>query len=44
MVKVMTSHPMGMGGVMSTHPAGMGKVMKGPISTPPLLRCCLMGT
>ena len=28
MVKVMSTHPMGMGEVMSTHPVGMGKVMK----------------
>ena len=44
MVKVMTTHPMGMGEVMSTHPVGMGKVMRDPISSPPLPRCCLMGT
>ena len=35
MVKVMSTHPMGMGEVMSTHPVGMGKVMRDPISTPP---------
>ena len=29
MVKVMSTHPMGMGEVMSTHLAGMGKVMRG---------------
>ena len=32
MVKVMSTHPMGMGRVMSTHPVGMGKVMRDPIS------------
>ena len=34
MVKVVSTHPMGMGEVMSTHPVGMGKVMRDPISTP----------
>ena len=35
MVKVMSTHPMGMGEVMSTHPVGMGKVMRDPVSSPP---------
>ena len=35
MVKVMSTHPMGMGEVMSTHPVGMGEVMRDPISPPP---------
>ena len=34
MVKVMSTHPMGMGEVMSTHPVGMGKVVRDPISPP----------
>ena len=35
MVKVMSTHPMGMGEVSSTHPMGMIKVMRDPISPPP---------
>ena len=35
MVKVMSTHPMGMGEVMSTHPVGMGKVTRHPHPPPP---------